>query len=101
MKADTFETGKIYWPRLNKRLASGPCACIFIDEARFFKPRSGLALARYGGGMIWVVPIMCYGLPRGFPRTPALPPLLFPGSCGPLLALADEMREVPHNLPLR
>jgi hypothetical protein len=67
------------------RLAQGPCACVFVDEAQFLSPRPGLAARPRGGRP--PVPVMAYGLRVDFRGE------LFPGSAT-LLALADEMREV-------
>ncbi|HDY96354.1 MULTISPECIES: thymidine kinase [Sulfitobacter] len=84
-EADTFETGEDLLAKIEQRLASGPCACIFIDEAQFLSPDQVWQLARAVDDL--GVPIMCYGLRVDFRG------LLFPGSAT-LLALADEMREV-------
>ena len=84
-EADTFETDEDLLAKIEKRLAEGPCACIFIDEARFLSPDQVWQLARAVDDLR--VPIMCYGLRVDFRG------LLFPGSAT-LLALADEMREV-------
>lgn len=67
------------------RLAQGPCACIFVDEAQFLTPAQVWQLARVVDDL--GVPVMCYGLRVDFRG------VLFPGSAA-LLALADEMREV-------
>ncbi|HAR82613.1 MULTISPECIES: thymidine kinase [Sulfitobacter] len=84
-EADTFETDEDLLAKIEKRLAEGPCACIFIDEAQFLSPDQVWQLARAVDDLR--VPIMCYGLRVDFRG------LLFPGSAT-LLALADEMREV-------
>ncbi|MAB15903.1 MAG: thymidine kinase [Roseobacter sp.] len=84
-EADTFETDENLLAKIEKRLAEGPCACIFIDEAQFLSPDQVWQLARAVDDLR--VPIMCYGLRVDFRG------LLFPGSAT-LLALADEMREV-------
>ena len=84
-EADTFETDEDLLAKIEKRLAEGPCACIFIDEAQFLSPDQVWQLARAVDDLR--VPIMCYGLRVDFQGK------LFPGSAA-LLALADEMREV-------
>ena len=84
-EADTFETDEDLLAKIEKRLAEGPCACIFIDEAQFLSPDQVWQLARAVDDLR--VPIMCYGLRVDFRG------LLFPGSAT-LLALADEMREL-------
>ncbi|MCC7321087.1 MAG: thymidine kinase [Rubellimicrobium sp.] len=67
------------------RLASGPCACVFVDEAQFLTAAQVWQLARAVDDL--GVPVMCFGLRVDFRGR------LFPGSAA-LLALADEMREV-------
>ncbi|MBN2906394.1 MAG: thymidine kinase [Rhodobacteraceae bacterium] len=67
------------------RLAEGPCACVFLDEAQFLTADQVWQLARAVDDL--GVPVMCYGLRVDFRGA------LFPGSAA-LLALADEMREV-------
>ncbi len=84
-QADTFASGDDLFAKISARLASGPCACIFIDEAQFLSPDQVWQLARAVDDL--GVPIMCYGLRVDFRGK------LFPGSAA-LLALADEMREV-------
>lgn len=70
---------------LEARLAQGPCACVFIDEAQFLSQDQVWQLARAVDDLN--LPVMCYGLRVDFRGA------LFPGSAA-LLALADEMREV-------
>ncbi|MFD2173496.1 thymidine kinase [Rhodobacter lacus] len=70
---------------IKDRLACGPCACIFVDEAQFLSEAQVWQLARAVDDLR--VPVMCYGLRVDFRGQ------LFPGSAA-LLALADEMREV-------
>jgi len=84
-KADTFGPREDLLAKVNARLADGPCACIFIDEAQFLEAEQVWQLARAVDDL--GVPIMCYGLRVDFQGK------LFPGSAA-LLALADEMREV-------
>ncbi|SFS65757.1 thymidine kinase [Sulfitobacter marinus] len=84
-EADTFGTDEDLFEKIKARLESGPCACIFIDEAQFLGEEQVWQLARAVDDL--GVPIMCYGLRVDFRG------LLFPGSAT-LLALADEMREV-------
>ena len=83
--ADTFAPGEDLFAKIAARLAAGPCACVFIDEAQFLQPGQVWQLARAVDDL--GVPIMCFGLRVDFRGE------LFPGSAA-LLALADEMREV-------
>ena len=83
--ADTFGQSENLFDKITARLNSGPCACIFIDEAQFLSADQVWQLARAVDDL--GVPIMCYGLRVDFQGQ------LFPGSAT-LLALADEMREV-------
>lgn len=84
-EADTFDADDDLFTKIKARLASGPCACIFIDEAQFLSEDHVWQLARAVDDL--KVPIMCYGLRVDFRGK------LFPGSAA-LLALSDEMREV-------
>lgn len=83
--ADTFAGGEDLFAKIDTRLAQGPVACIFIDEAQFLEKEQVWQLARAVDDL--GVPIMCYGLRVDFQGE------LFPGSAA-LLALSDEMREV-------
>jgi len=83
--ADTFAPGEDLFAKIEARLAAGPCACVFVDEAQFLDPAQVWQLARAVDDMH--VPVMCFGLRVDFRGE------LFPGSAA-LLALADEMREV-------
>jgi thymidine kinase len=83
--ADTFAVGEDLFAKIAHRLETGPCACVFIDEAQFLEPAQVWQLARAVDDL--GVPIMCFGLRVDFQGN------LFPGSAT-LLALADEMREV-------
>lgn len=83
--ADTYETGTDLFATIADRLAEGPVACVFLDEAQFLTPAQVWQLARAVDDL--GVPVMCYGLRVDFRGA------LFPGSAA-LLALADEMREV-------
>jgi len=83
--ADTFAHGEDLFVKIEARLAAGPCACVFIDEAQFLDAEQVWQLARAVDDL--KVPVMCYGLRVDFQGH------LFPGSAT-LLALADEMREV-------
>lgn len=83
--ADVFLPTTDLFAILEARLAQGPVACVFIDEAQFLTPDQVWALARAVDDL--GVPVMCYGLRVDFRGK------LFPGSAS-LLALADEMREV-------
>jgi thymidine kinase len=82
--ADTFEAGEDMFAKIEARLAQGPVACVFIDEAQFLEPEQVWQLARAVDDL--GVPVMAYGLRVDFQGH------LFPGSAT-LLALADEMRE--------
>ena len=82
--ADTFEAGEDMFTKIETRLAEGPVACVFIDEAQFLAPEQVWQLARVVDDLR--VPVMAYGLRVDFQGN------LFPGSAT-LLALADEMRE--------
>lgn len=83
--ADTFGPTEDLFAKITARLAQGPVACIFIDEAQFLSRDQVWQLARAVDDL--GVPVMCYGLRVDFRGE------LFPGSAA-LLALADEMREV-------
>lgn len=83
--ADTFGADEDLYDKIARRLAEGPCACVFIDEAQFLSREQVWQLARAVDDL--GVPVMCYGLRVDFQGN------LFPGSAA-LLALADEMREV-------
>ena len=83
--ADTFDETDDLYEKLKTRLAAGPCACVFVDEAQFLSEEHVWQLARAVDDL--KVPIMCYGLRVDFRGK------LFPGSAA-LLALSDEMREV-------
>ena len=84
-QADTFGPDDDLFAALQTRLAAGPCACAFVDEAQFLTEDQVWQLARAVDDL--GVPVMCYGLRVDFRGK------LFPGSAA-LLALADEMREV-------
>lgn len=83
--ADTFAPGEDLFAKIAAQLASGPVACVFIDEAQFLTKAQVWQLARAVDDL--GVPVMCYGLRVDFQGN------LFPGSAA-LLAWADEMREV-------
>ena len=84
-EAETFGPGEDLYTRIRDRLAEGPCACVFVDEAQFLERDQVWQLARTVDDLR--VPVMCYGLRVDFLGE------LFEGSAA-LLALADEMREV-------
>ncbi|MGR3455369.1 thymidine kinase [Pseudooceanicola sp.] len=84
-QADTFDGDTDLFARIAARLAAGPCACVFVDEAQFLTHAQVWQLARAVDDLD--VPVMCYGLRVDFLGH------LFEGSAA-LLALADEMREV-------
>ncbi len=83
--ADTFDAGTNLFAQIEARLANGPVACVFLDEAQFLSRDQVWQLARAVDDLH--IPVMCYGLRVDFQGE------LFPGSAA-LLALADEMREV-------
>ncbi|MBE0414303.1 thymidine kinase [Yoonia sp.] len=83
--ADTFAPGEDLFAKIAARLAQGPCACVFIDEAQFLHPDQVWQLARVADDL--AVPVMTFGLRVDFLGQ------LFPGSAA-LLALADDMREI-------
>ncbi len=83
--ADTFAPTEDLFAKIAARLAAGPVACIFLDEAQFLTKEQVWQLARAVDDL--GVPVMCYGLRVDFQGN------LFPGSAA-LLAWADEMREV-------
>ncbi len=82
--ADTFAPEDDLFAMIEQRLAQGPVACVFLDEAQFLTKDQVWQLARAVDDLN--VPVMCYGLRVDFRGE------LFPGSAA-LLALADEMRE--------
>ncbi len=82
--ADTFAPEDDLFAMIERRLARGPVACVFLDEAQFLTKDQVWQLARAVDDLN--VPVMCYGLRVDFRGE------LFPGSAA-LLALADEMRE--------
>lgn len=84
-EADMFAAGDDLYQRIEQRLARGPVAAIFVDEAQFLQPAQVWQLARVVDDLR--VPVLAYGLRVDFQGN------LFPGSAT-LLALADEMREV-------
>jgi thymidine kinase len=84
-EADTFAPDEDMFAKLAARLALGPVACVFIDEAQFLSKAQVWQLACAVDDL--KVPVMCYGLRVDFQGN------LFPGSAA-LLAWADEMREV-------
>ncbi len=58
--ADTFAAGQDLFARIRTRLAEGPCACVFVDEAQFLEPAQVWQLARAVDDLN--VPVMCFGL---------------------------------------
>lgn len=83
--ADTFGPDEDLFAKLQARFATGPVACVFIDESQFLTKAQVWQLACAVDDL--GVPVMCYGLRVDFQGN------LFPGSAA-LLAWADEMREV-------
>jgi thymidine kinase len=59
-EADTFAPGDDLFARAKARLAQGPIACIFVDEAQFLTRDQVWQLARAVDDL--GVPVMCYGL---------------------------------------
>ena len=84
-EADTFTADDDLFARLEAVLATGPLACIFVDEAQFLTETQVWQLARVADDL--KIPVMAYGLRVDFRGQ------LFPGSAV-LLALADTLREV-------
>lgn len=84
-EADTYTQADDLFSKIQARLASGPCACVLVDEAQWMTRAQVWQLARVVDDL--GVPVMTYGLRVDFRGE------LFPGSAA-LLALADEMREV-------
>ena len=84
-EADTFGATTDLFEMIRQRLAEGPVACVFVDEAQWLTRDQVWQLARAVDDL--GVPVMCYGLRVDFRGE------LFPGSAT-LLAIADEMREV-------
>ena len=84
-EADIFTPDNDLYDKIKTRLDSGPCACVFIDEAHFLTPDQVWQLACVADDLN--VPVMTYGLRVDFMGE------LFPASAR-LLALADDMREV-------
>ncbi len=82
--ADTFREGEDLLERIREKLAEGPLACVFVDEAQFLTEAQVWQLARAVDDL--GVPVMAYGLRVDFQGK------LFPGSAA-LLALSDELRE--------
>ena len=83
--ADLFDAATDLYALIRDRIARGPVACVFLDEAQFLTREQVWQLAQAVDDLN--VPVMCYGLRVDFRGE------LFPGSAA-LLALADEMREV-------
>ncbi|WP_420003493.1 thymidine kinase [Arenibacterium sp. LLYu02] len=84
-EAEMFRPEDDLFARITARMAAGPVAAIFVDEAQFLTPDQVWQLARAVDDLR--VPVLAYGLRVDFQGN------LFPGSAT-LLALADEMREV-------
>ena len=84
-EAETFDGATELFNRIEERVAQGPLACVFVDEAQFLTEEQVWQLAQVADDL--GVPVMCYGLRVDFQGK------LFPGSSA-LLALADDMREV-------
>ncbi len=84
-EADMFDDDSDLFAMIKARLASGPIACVFVDEAQFLQPAQVWQLACVVDDLS--LPVLCYGLRVDFRGE------LFPGSAT-LLAISDEMREV-------
>ena len=74
VEADTYAPGDDMFEKLQARLAEGPVACVFLDEAQFLEPDQVWQLARAVDDLN--VPVMCYGLRVDFRGElfPARPP---------------------------
>ncbi len=83
--ADVFDLSSDLFEMVQARIARGPIACIFVDEAQFLSRAQVWQLARVVDDLR--LPVMAYGLRVDFRGQ------LFPGSAA-LLALADTLREV-------
>jgi thymidine kinase len=84
-KADTYAPEDDLYTRIQKRLQSGPIACVLVDEAQFLTSDQVWQLARVADDL--GIPVMAYGLRVDFQGK------LFPGS-ETLLAISDHLREV-------
>ena len=62
VEADTYAPGDDMFEKLQARLAEGPVACVFLDEAQFLEPDQVWQLARAVDDLN--VPVMCYGAAR-------------------------------------
>ena len=76
--ADMFTPTEDLFVKIKQRLDTGPCSCVFLDEAQFLSAEQVWQLARAVDDL--GVPVMCYGLRVDFRGK------LFPGSAE-LLAL--------------
>ena len=83
--ATPFDAGTDILGCIERELASGPIACVMVDEAQFLTPAQVTGLARACD--VLDVPVLAYGLRTDFRGE------LFEGS-GRLLALADELVEI-------
>ena len=83
--ADLYGAATDLFAMIGARVARGPCACVFVDEAQWLSRDQVWQLARAVDDLD--VPVMAYGLRVDFRGE------LFPGSAA-LLAIADELREV-------
>lgn len=83
--AERYGPGDDLFGLISDRCASGPLACILVDEAQFLMPDQVWQLARVADEL--GIPVMTYGLRVDFQGQP------FPGSAA-LLAIADALREI-------
>lgn len=83
--AQVFEPNTDLFERVQAECASGPLACVLVDEAQFLSPAQVWQLSRVSDEL--GVPVMTYGLRVDFRGEP------FPGSAT-LLAIADDLREI-------
>ena len=84
-EADTFTTQDDLFEKIQNRLAQGPVACAFIDEAQFLTEKQVWQCARLADET--GTPVLCYGLRTDFQGK------LFPGSAA-LLGIADSLVEL-------
>ena len=58
--ADMFTPTEDLFVKIKQRLDTGPCSCVFLDEAQFLSAEQVWQLARAVDDL--GVPVMCYGL---------------------------------------
>ncbi|OYU42272.1 MAG: thymidine kinase [Burkholderiales bacterium PBB4] len=87
-QAAVFDATTDFWALLSgpqRGTASGPIACVLIDESQFLTPAQVRQLHRLANTV--GIPIICFGLRSDFMGQP------FPGSAH-LLTLADDIEEI-------